>query len=60
MGNEDLPKVPTGCGRCEESFNDYETCWFCLGQLCEECWDEFGHCGHERADQINERVCNGS
>lgn len=43
------------CGRCrkEISSEDAETCWFCMGDLCRECWEEHGHCGHEDADRLN-------
>jgi hypothetical protein len=49
------------CGRCEVVIhtNDAEICWlcwYCQHELCEHCWDEYGHCGHKEADEINEQV----
>lgn len=45
----------TNCGRCKATIpaGDEEFCWYCQGFLCYECWDEYGHCGHARADEIN-------
>jgi hypothetical protein len=31
-----------------------EACWFCGSDLCYECWDEHGHCGHAEAEVVNE------
>jgi hypothetical protein len=44
------------CGRCSISLSEKEseTCWWCTGELCYSCWDEYGHCGHEEADRSNE------
>lgn len=46
------------CGRCKKLIphGEDETCWFCNRALCYECWDEYGHCGHKEADEINERA----
>lgn len=33
-----------------------ESCWYCTGDLCPECWDEFGHCGHAEATAINDAM----
>lgn len=47
------------CGRCQkqiESPEDGELCWYCGGDLCYECWDEVGHCGHPEAEAINEKA----
>ena len=43
------------CGRCATTIpaGDEEFCWYCHHALCYECWDEYGHCGHARADEIN-------
>lgn len=44
------------CGRCGKEVIPYEAevCWYCLAPLCFECWDLYGHCGHARAEEINE------
>lgn len=44
------------CGGCGDTVlpTDAETCWFCDAGMCFDCWDEFGHCGHEAADLINQ------
>ena len=46
------------CGRCNKIINsdEAESCWFCPADLCYECWDEFGHCGHPAAEAENERA----
>jgi len=46
------------CGRCQVELCPVgaETCWWCLGPLCVDCWDEHGHCGHPEADAANERA----
>ena len=46
------------CNRCKKKITDEdrEFCWFCIGDLCYECWDEYGHCGHSKADEMNERA----
>lgn len=51
---EVLKPIPSGCGRCEKDLvsEDAEYCWFCMGMLCAECWDKFGHCGHKRAKEL--------
>lgn len=43
------------CGRCDKSFPliEAKTCWYCMGVLCGECWEEFGHCGHPQAIRGN-------
>lgn len=47
--------VVTQCGRCEKDIDETvaESCWLCDGDLCYECWEEFGHCGHRDADLMN-------
>lgn len=46
------------CGRCKlpiqhgRFFSD--TCWYCLSCMCDDCWEEHGHCGHPEAIAINE------
>ena len=44
------------CNRCGKKVKTHESemCWYCLGILCPECWDEYGHCEHPEADKINE------
>lgn len=46
----------TICGRCKRVIRQdhAEICWYCLEDLCYDCWDEYGHCGHPEADKINE------
>jgi len=46
----------TICGRCKKEIpaNEAETCWYCHADLCFECWDEVGHCGHPEAEEIND------
>ena len=44
------------CERCgqEIDLDEAETCWYCTGWLCYDCWDEYGHCGHSEAEAMNE------
>jgi hypothetical protein len=44
------------CNRCRKQIQDghEENCWFCFRPLCVDCWETVGHCGHERAEEINE------
>lgn len=46
------------CGRCGKEIerDDAEVCWWCQGDLCVECWETHGHCGHPEAEAINERA----
>jgi len=46
----------TICGRCKKEIpvDEAETCWYCHADLCFECWDEVGHCGHPEAEAIND------
>lgn len=47
------------CGRCGKEIgprDSAEVCWFCKGDLCPECWEQHGHCGHEEAEEINQRM----
>jgi hypothetical protein len=48
----------TYCRRCGRKMqaDDAEVCWYCSGDLCGECWERYGHCGHPEADAINERM----
>ena len=45
----------TTCGRCGRDVVAAmaETCWYCIEDLCSDCWDEYGHCGHAEADETN-------
>lgn len=45
------------CGRCASStgVEDPEGCWFCHADLCDDCWETYGHCGHPEADEANRR-----
>lgn len=40
------------CGRCD-SAETGEVCWFCHADMCSECWEEHGHCGHSEADALD-------
>ena len=44
------------CGRCEKEvdMDKAEYCWYCIHELCVDCWDKYGHCGHPEADELNE------
>jgi len=46
------------CNRCNVEIEDgrEEFCCWCTSPLCYECWDEYGHCGHEEADLVNEEA----
>jgi len=48
----------TNCGRCKKETDNgnEEACWYCIGPLCGDCWEEFGHCGHPEADEANEKA----
>ncbi len=43
------------CNSCYKSITDAgrEFCWYCLADLCYDCWDEVGHCGHPEAEYAN-------
>jgi len=43
------------CARCgkEIVLGGEETCWYCDADLCGECWEARGHCGHPEADDAN-------
>jgi len=42
------------CNRCDKAIKDPEYCWYCESELCKQCWEKFGHCGHPEADKANE------
>jgi hypothetical protein len=44
------------CQRCRARVAGFwaETCWYCTGDLCYQCWEDHGHCGHAEAVAINE------
>jgi len=46
------------CSRCGKyiSMKEAESCWYCLAELCYECWDKYGHCGHKEAGKANEKA----
>lgn len=46
------------CGRCGKPIiqEDAETCWWCIGDLCYDCWETVGHCGHKGACEANDRA----
>jgi len=46
------------CRRCGRKVlaDHAETCWYCRGDLCGECWESYGHCGHPEADAIRARM----
>lgn len=46
------------CGRCGKSMEAgvEEGCWWCGEELCADCWEEYGHCGHLEANQANQRA----
>jgi hypothetical protein len=48
----------TYCRRCGKKIpaDHAEGCWYCSGDLCGECWERYGHCGHPEADAINARM----
>jgi hypothetical protein len=48
---------PYTCNRCGKIFYDDidpDVCWYCQSDLCENCWEEYGHCGHPKAERQNE------
>lgn len=47
-------KLAAACDRCGSVTEEAETCWYCLADLCYDCWDKHGHCGHAEANEINE------
>ena len=44
------------CNRCGKKIDaaDAEVCWYCIKDLCGECWDQHGECGHDAAKAIIE------
>ena len=47
----------TRCNRCGKLIGGTaEVCWWCHGDMCAECWDAYGHCGHPKAEEQNERA----
>lgn len=55
---DDIPESIDGkwivvgsCSHCGAHVNvdDAESCWYCQGDLCVDCWERIGHCGHAEA-----------
>ena len=47
------------CARCGHVIDvDPEYCWYCTADLCANCKDMAGHCGHPEAEKIM-RVADG-
>ncbi len=46
------------CERCRKEITDDERefCWYCQGDLCSKCWDEFGDCGHKEVKEFYEEA----
>lgn len=53
-----MPVVINDCGRCKLKIpvGHEESCWYCLGPLCGDCWDVIGHCGEPEAVEFNEKA----
>lgn len=53
----------SACRRCNATTDGVpDMCWWCSGPLCNDCWDRYGHCGHEQvklADELGELARNG-
>lgn len=49
------------CSRCKKhiQLNTVESCFYCGGYLCYDCWEEYGHCGHPEAERQNELAREG-
>ena len=35
------------CGKCDKKITDWEACAYCPNPLCSNCWERWGHCGHQ-------------
>lgn len=46
------------CGRCKKQVYvlHAESCWYCMADLCIDCWEQVGHCGHTEAEQLNAKM----
>lgn len=44
----------TRCNRCGRviAIDEAGACWWCNADLCFDCWDLYGHCGHPDADRF--------
>lgn len=40
------------CPRCKTRETS-ESCWYCPEDICYECWELIGHCGHPEAHKQN-------
>jgi len=44
------------CARCKGPMKIPEKCWYCMSDICYDCWDEHGECGEkshkERRDAL--------
>jgi len=47
-----LAESGVACNRCHKLIapDEHESCFWCIEDLCYECWDMYGHCGHAEAD----------
>lgn len=43
------------CSRCYRAITEIERehCSWCCRDLCYDCWDQIGHCGHSEAEYWN-------
>lgn len=42
------------CSKCGKPIDgEPEYCWYCESELCIDCWERVGHCGHLEADEVN-------
>lgn len=46
------------CGHCDKQIypDDAEGCWYCNADLCVDCWERIGHCGHVEAHRQNHKA----
>jgi hypothetical protein len=52
----DPPVELVRCGRCGKvvEADKAEACWWCQADLCFNCWETIGHCGHDEAEVWND------
>ena len=47
------------CGKCQLEIGlmaTPESCWYCQSDLCSDCWETWGHCGHPEAYEQNAKA----
>ena len=47
LNTKEIEAEVHNCGKCDKKITEFEACAYCLNPLCSDCWESWGHCGHQ-------------